>query len=69
MIKFFAFNILAALFLSSCSHSGHHGHHSNDEKNKPCKVGEKCDESKKDQSCCDKKEGAEANKESCCKKG
>jgi hypothetical protein len=68
MIKFFAFNILAALFLTSCSHSGHHSSHHSSEKNKPCKIGEKCDETKKESGCCEQKESPEAKKESCCKK-
>ncbi len=64
MFKILALNIMTVLFLASCSHSGHHAHHEHGKEAKPCKVGEKCDESKKDGDCCaDKKE----MKENCCK--
>ena len=62
MIKFIALNILTALFVTSCSHSNQAGHHHHEKANKPCKVGQACDDSKKE-SCCDKKEKAE----DCCK--
>ncbi len=58
MFKIFALNFLAVLFLASCSHSGHTGHQHNHDKAKaePCKVGEKCDETKKAEGCCDHSE-------------
>lgn len=63
MFKILALNLMTVLFLASCSHSGHHhGHHQHKDP-KPCKVGQKCDETKKDGECCDPAK----EKENCCK--